>query len=122
VREAKTRRDLIGGEIAAGRNPAELLQSFSAEESKALAIRTWADEFIDSRIDVDANTIKNYRTALKKVCATFGDRDPKTVTSATHSPSAKGDDLDLERLQRVMLAGSAPVAHARGEQMRSVHS
>ena len=33
-----------------------------------------------SRIDLDKNTTRNYKTALKKVGETFGDRDPATIT------------------------------------------
>jgi hypothetical protein len=45
-----------------------------------LTITAWSEKFIRSRIDVDANTIRNYKTALKKVGETFGDRDPATIT------------------------------------------
>ena len=34
-----------------------------------------------SRIDVDANTMKNYGSALRKIGETFGDRDPATITA-----------------------------------------
>jgi integrase len=43
-------------------------------------VATWADKFITSRIDIDKNTTRNYKTALKKVCQTFGDRDPAAIT------------------------------------------
>jgi integrase len=79
LREAKARRDLIGGELAAGRNPAELLRAMTAEPLQAISTATWAERFLASRIDVDVNTTKNYRTALKKITTTFGDRDPETI-------------------------------------------
>jgi integrase len=41
----------------------------------------WAERFLASRIDVDANTTKNYRSALRKIGETFGDRDPATITA-----------------------------------------
>jgi integrase len=44
-----------------------------------LTLSRWAERFIESRIDVDANTTKNYRSALKKACATFGERDPAMI-------------------------------------------
>jgi hypothetical protein len=44
-------------------------------------LTAWSEKFIASRIDIDANTTKNYRTALKKVGKTFGDRDPATITA-----------------------------------------
>jgi integrase len=44
-------------------------------------LSAWSDKFIASRLDIDANTTKNYRTTLKKVGKTFGDRDPPTITA-----------------------------------------
>ena len=81
LREAKARRDLIGGELASGRNPRDLLRAMTAAPVPTLTLADWRDRFIVSRIDVDANTKKNYVTALKKACATFGDRDPDTITA-----------------------------------------
>jgi integrase len=81
LREAKIRRDLVAGELAAGRNPRLLLEAMRATPEPMLTLARWAERFIESRIDVDANTRRNYRTALKKVCATFGERDPVTITA-----------------------------------------
>jgi len=80
LKEARARRDLIAGELAAGRNPADLLRTSSLDVQTRDSSSAWADRFVASRIDVDANTIRNYRTALKRVSAAFGDRDPATVT------------------------------------------
>ena len=46
-----------------------------------VSLDTWAERFLASRIDVDANTTKNYRSALRKIGETFGDRDPATITA-----------------------------------------
>jgi hypothetical protein len=81
LREARARRDLIGGELAAGRNPREVLDAMLATPAPVLALSHWRDRFIVSRIDVDENTSKNYRSALKKACETFGERDPATITA-----------------------------------------
>jgi integrase len=81
LREAKARRDLIGGELAAGRNPRDLLRAITATPAPTTTLARWRDRFIESRIDADENTIKNYRSALKKACETFGDRDPATITA-----------------------------------------
>jgi integrase len=82
MKEARARRDLVAGELAGGRNPADLLRALVEAPTSApkMTISTWTGKFIASRIDVDDNTIKNYRTALRKVCSTFGDRDPASVT------------------------------------------
>ena len=44
-----------------------------------VTLSSWADKFLVSRLDIDDNTAKNYRTALKKVCERLGDRDPFTL-------------------------------------------
>ena len=80
LREARVRRDLVAGELAAGRNPAEALRALVTAPAPALTIERWAERFIASRIDVDSNTTKNYRTALRKAGETFADRDPHTIT------------------------------------------
>jgi integrase len=76
MREARARRDLIGGELAAGRNPADLLRVVVETPREAVVVSQWRDRYLESRIDVDTNTSKNYRSALKKACERFGDRDP----------------------------------------------
>lgn len=82
LKEAKARRDLIGGELAAGRNPADTLRALLELPAPAATIATWSDRYIASRLDVDTNTLKSYRTALRKIEATFGTRDPQTITPA----------------------------------------
>jgi hypothetical protein len=76
MKEAKARRDLVGGELAAGRNPADLLRAFAAEPVRTIALTEWADRFLTSRIDFAKNTADSYRSSLKKACETLGDRDP----------------------------------------------
>jgi integrase len=80
LKDAKARRDLIGGEIAAGRNPVDALRTMLSTVAPTLMIRTWPEKFLASRIDIDANTSRNYRTALRKMGETFSDRDPATIT------------------------------------------
>src|SRR5690349_18215797 len=66
LKEARARRDLIAGELAAGRNPAELLRSLAAPPLPSVSVREWCDRFLASRIDLDANTVRNYKTSLRK--------------------------------------------------------
>jgi integrase len=80
LREAKARRDLVAGELAAGRNPAEALRTMLVVTAPVATVTTWADRYLASRIDIDSNTTKNYRTALRKVGETFGTREPSTIT------------------------------------------
>jgi integrase len=83
LKDAKARRDLVAGEIAHGRNPAELLEAMAnvTIASTRISLSTWGERFLASRIDVDENTKKNYASALRKIGETFGDRDPSGVTA-----------------------------------------
>lgn len=77
MKEARVRRDLIAGELAAGRNPADALRIPTA--APTLTLERWKDKYLNSRIDLDANTRKNYVSAFKKACERFGDRDPASL-------------------------------------------
>lgn len=79
-KEARARRDLIAGELAAGRNPRDLLRTMFATPEAALTIADWKDKFLASRIDAAKNTIKGYTSSLKKACDHFDGRDPFTIT------------------------------------------
>jgi hypothetical protein len=79
LKEARARRDFIGGELAAGRNPAEALQAFSEAPRRRL-FREWADAYKASRIDVAEKTTKTIDSYLKVIVATFGERDPAEIT------------------------------------------
>jgi integrase len=76
---ARTRRDLIAGELTAGRNPADILKAMTAETRPAMTMRSGTSRFLESRIDIDPNTRKNYGSILKKVSARFGQLDPDDV-------------------------------------------
>jgi integrase len=80
MKEARGRRDFVAGEIAAGRNPADALRALLMPPSPMLTVGCWAERFLTSRIDIDSNTTKNYRSALRKAGETFGNRDPQTIT------------------------------------------
>jgi hypothetical protein len=77
----KARCDLVPGEIAAGRNPADTLASILTVAAHATTLSTWGERFLASRIDVDENTKKNYRSSIHIIGKTFGDRDPATITA-----------------------------------------
>jgi hypothetical protein len=68
LKEARARRDLIAGELATGRNPAIILIAHAQAPTKTIVITVneWAERFLASRIDIDENTKKNYRSALKR--------------------------------------------------------
>ena len=72
---------LRGGRAGRRQDPAEALRALSAAPTAVLSVDVWAERFLTSGIDVDANTKKNYRSALRKIGETFGDRDPATITA-----------------------------------------
>jgi hypothetical protein len=80
MKEARERRNLIAGELANGRNPADLLRSMVATPPRLEALPVWCDRFIKSRHDADDNTIANYRSSLNSFCERFDGRDPHALT------------------------------------------
>lgn len=82
LRDAKARRDLIGGELAAGRNPRLLLEALTAASPPTLTVSEWASRYEASRVDYAEETVKNLCSHLKAITPTFGDRDPETLTFA----------------------------------------
>jgi integrase len=77
-KEAKVRRDLIAGELAAGRNPAELLATITTPPT----IRTFSDvfdSFVASRVDVSEATLENYRTHRARLVKQLGTKAPEAI-------------------------------------------
>jgi integrase len=81
-REAKARRDLVAGEIAHGRSPADLLARLAPTMSTFITFEAWGARYLASRIDLAENTKKMYGSHLHKLGVTFGDRDPQAITAA----------------------------------------
>jgi integrase len=81
LKEARARRDLVAGELAAGRNPVDLLRAM-VERPRARTFREWAEDYRTSRVDFADETAKNLGSHLKAILPTFGDRDPSTITPA----------------------------------------
>lgn len=80
MKEARARRDLIAGELAAGRNPAAVLQVESSRRRESLG--EWCDRFLKSRHDADDNTISNYRSTLNGFCERFDGHDLHELTAS----------------------------------------
>jgi integrase/recombinase XerC len=80
-REAELRRDVIAGELAAGRNPAALLQSLTTFATVPVnpTLEQRFDEFIASRVDVGTSTKSLYRNARDSL-GELARRDPATLT------------------------------------------
>jgi hypothetical protein len=78
MKEARLRRDLIGGEPAAGRNPTDLLLAM-VERPRVRIFADLYDEFTASRVDVAETTKINYGTHRIRLVDLLGDRDPQTI-------------------------------------------
>jgi integrase len=79
MREARLRRDLIAGELAAGRSPRDLLRTLT-EQPKTRTFEQTVEGFIASRVDVAPATLENYRTARDRLVPVLGAREPLRLT------------------------------------------
>jgi integrase len=101
-RDAKTRRDFIAGELAAGRNPADALRAM-AMKPVVRTIATIADEWLATRIDLKASTRDTYRDAIKWLKASdLAGRDPSSVTSKELQTLVTSSGLTGSSLQTYM--------------------
>jgi len=75
MREARVRRDLIAGELAAGRNPRELLRTLT-EQPATRTFQQAFEDFIASRVDVAPATLENYKTHRDRLVPVLGAREP----------------------------------------------
>lgn len=80
-REARIRRDLVAGELAAGRDPKQILVRLAAPAAPARTVTAAFDAWIGSLLDLDPKSIRTYRSHRGRIVATFGDRDPRTITA-----------------------------------------
>lgn len=80
LKEARARRDLIAGELANGRNPAEILAPAPVSRRRE-SLSVWCDRFLKSRHDADDNTITNYRSSLNGFCERFDGRAAEDLTA-----------------------------------------
>lgn len=78
--EARIRRDLIAGELAAGRDPRILLAELRNPTPTGTVDTVYGD-FIASRIDVTAKTLTGYRNA-RATLGPIASKDPHTTTVA----------------------------------------
>lgn len=81
-KEARARRDLVAGWIAAGHDPRTELANLAAAPASVRTYRQWADAYRESRVDIGAHTRKNLHSHLERLLPIFGERDPRTLTVA----------------------------------------
>jgi integrase len=81
LREAKLRRDLIAGELAAGRNPADLLRAM-LEQPRRRTVAEWGTAMIQSRLDISEGRLRFLKLALRtRIEPTFGAKTPDEITA-----------------------------------------
>jgi integrase len=76
LKEARIRRDYVGGEIAGGRNPRDSLRRI---EPPRRSLDDWFKLWLKTRIDVDERTRENYRVHWKRISPRFGRRRPDEI-------------------------------------------
>ena len=79
LKDAKIRRALIGGELAAGRNPKLVLDQLR-DPAPMRTFSSWADAYIASRFDVSAATKEHTNGVLKRLRDAFGGTAPADIT------------------------------------------
>lgn len=79
-REAKVRRDWLGGELAAGRVPDLALVEPLAVALPSLALV--AEQWRASRVDVAGGTAATHRVNLGRILPRLGDRPPESLRAA----------------------------------------
>jgi integrase len=80
-REARARRNLVAGELAAGRNPADLLRAMMAPPQRR-TFAECAEGYLSSRIDLGGGTRKVNNSHVLRMIPMLGDRDPDAITPA----------------------------------------
>jgi integrase len=80
MREAKIRRDLVAGWLAAAKDPKVELERYKAQARPTRSLATVAAALLESRVDVTPATIRSYNDAFKHILARFGSRDPRSIT------------------------------------------
>lgn len=83
LKDARIRRDLVSGWIAAGLNPRDELRKLTLTPPKIRTVREWLVEYQASRIDLADQTLHNVRSHVARINASaIADRDPSTLTVA----------------------------------------
>jgi integrase len=81
LREAKARRDLVAGEIAAGRNPADALRALLSQPQRQRTVEDWGTAMVASRLDVSASRVRFLEMTLRNhITPAFGTRTPAELT------------------------------------------
>ncbi len=111
MKEARARRDLVAGEIAAGRNPREVLAAMK-DRPQVRTFAQWAKAYRESRVDLSEETLKNLDSHVLTMKPVFGDRDPATLTAADVQTWIATSRLAPSTLRRYLVSLRAILDHA----------
>jgi len=79
LKEARSRRDLVAGEIAAGRDPRDALEALR-DRTPERTLEEWGSAMVASRLDVSEGRIAFLELALRtKIVRKFGQRVPSQI-------------------------------------------
>jgi integrase len=83
MKEARARRDLVAGELAAGRNPADALRAMREQPRRERTVAEWGTAMIASRLDISEGRIRFLELALRtRIVPIFGSRTPNEITAS----------------------------------------
>ena len=102
MKEARARRDLVAGEIAAGRDPAVLLEQVRAAPAAAKTFKVWAQEYRESRVDLADETRAAIETRTRAMDALLGDRDLAAITPQMVVEWVAGQAMKPSSLKKYM--------------------
>jgi len=74
------RRDLVAGELAAGRDPRLLIAELGRAPVVPFTFRQVAEAWVASRLDVAETTRGHYRSRLKRINDRFGEHEPSAIS------------------------------------------
>lgn len=111
-REAKVRRDLIAGELAAGRNPQLLLDAMRQAPATVKTFRQWAEEYRASRVDLAPATRDAIQVRNATLLPLIGDLDPAQITPATVASLVATLELKPSSLRRYIATLAAVLDYA----------
>lgn len=105
MRDARSRRDLVVAELAAGRDPQVALRALSAPAVVPRTAGQYADDWLASRIDLAESTRqRTYRNAVAWFTQFFGDVPIESITSADLQEEVTQSELAATSLQTYMAA------------------
>lgn len=83
LKEARLRRDLVGGWLAAGLNPRDELARLTVAAPAVRTVREWLVEYEASRVDLGDHSLSNVQSHARRINASpIAGRDPHTLTVA----------------------------------------